>query len=127
MYQCSKAFYMIARRMTDLETITLPNLMAEERIYPDYICYGNLEAKYGEMEEHLSHWLSDPQHLEETRGKLKLLHDQVGQPGASSRCAAFIVKTLDNDIESSDKAETKQEAHSKEQFLKEQLPEHHAA
>ncbi|MCH8829432.1 MAG: lipid-A-disaccharide synthase [Planctomycetes bacterium] len=77
-----------------IDTITLPNLMAGSQLFPEWIVCANPQRDVREMAETLAGWLSDPQEHSEKVRELAALKKAVVQTGAARRTTAAILKRL---------------------------------
>jgi lipid-A-disaccharide synthase len=88
-YKTSLLTYWIARRLVSVEHLAMPNLLAGEALYPEFIQHRATAANLGGAALEL---LADPSRRAEIRSKLARVISSLGGPGASGRAAAAIVK-----------------------------------
>jgi len=90
-YKTDWITYLCARQLANVKYLSMPNLLAGELIYPEFIqgraTAGNLAAAALEL-------LANPARREGIRTKLDLLMDSLGGPGAARRAAAAILKLM---------------------------------
>jgi lipid-A-disaccharide synthase len=79
----------IAHLIMRCKYITLVNLLADRRLFPEYLtgsCPGDKAAR------HILEWLNDPPAHDDLRRKLAALRDRVVEPGACQRAAAAVLE-----------------------------------
>jgi lipid-A-disaccharide synthase len=74
--------------------ITLPNLIADDEVMPEYISNGDPENDIQKMTEMLTSWLQNPQALAERRAVMSDLADKATDTGATRRTADFLLKAI---------------------------------
>ena len=88
LYKTSALTYQIAKRIVTVKSLTMPNLLAGEEVYPEFI-------QHEATPENVSHAALELLRDEARRGKIKSQLAQViatlGEPGAASRAAAAIL------------------------------------
>jgi len=89
MYKTDWITYLGARRLVTVKYLCMPNLLADEAIYPEFIqgraTAGNIAAAALEL-------LADPARRDAVRSKLDRVIQSLGGPGAARRAAAAILK-----------------------------------
>jgi len=75
--------------------ISLPNLMADAELFPEFISNGNPETDIQRMTELLCAWLTQPGMLEAATGRISELADRTAMPGASNRTATWLLQRLE--------------------------------
>ena len=89
-YKTDWITYWGARRLVNVKYLSMPNLLAEEAIYPEFIqgqaTAGNIAAAALEL-------LGSPARREGIRAKLDLVIQSLGGPGAARRAAAAILQS----------------------------------
>lgn len=99
LYHVSRALYEIARRLTDIDSITLPNMIAQETVIPEFLAVGstNSKATATAVEKtiaSLDRLVGDGDEREQQRQQLHRLSQQYATPGASDRAAEIILREL---------------------------------
>lgn len=90
-YKTSWPTYLIGRRMVSVKHLAMPNLMAGEEIYPEFV----QDAATAENISHAAlELLRDGERRAAVQGKLAQVVASLGKPGAASRAAAAIVDLL---------------------------------
>lgn len=109
LYHVSRTLYTIAKRLTNLTSMTLPNLIAEQTIMPEFLAVGSSRQKaIDSCTKAMERLLSDPAEHSKQKHALRELTQQYGQPGATDRAAEYILRTLHAD--STNTAEVSSEA-----------------
>lgn len=70
--------------------ISLPNLMADDEIMPEFISNGDPERDIGNMTMQLLDWLKTPGSLAAATTRMSDLADAAANPGATAKVAAFL-------------------------------------
>jgi lipid-A-disaccharide synthase len=90
-YKTDWITYHCARQLASVKYLSMPNLLADEPIYPEYIqgraTAGNIAAAGLEL-------LADPARRNAVRAKLDVVIQSLGGPGAARRAAAAILKLM---------------------------------
>lgn len=95
LYHASWTFYQIGRRLTSLNSMVLPNLIAGETLMPEFLAIGNRKAKVIDQAiDALGNLIANPQARDAQREKLTELNHKFGQSGASKRAASIILDRL---------------------------------
>ncbi|HTV62598.1 MAG TPA: lipid-A-disaccharide synthase, partial [Verrucomicrobiae bacterium] len=88
LYKTSWFTYQIAKRIVTVESLTMPNLLAGRKIYPEYIQDAatpeNLAAATLDL-------LRDQCRRRDIKSQLEKIISSLGEPGASNRAAAAIL------------------------------------
>jgi lipid-A-disaccharide synthase len=93
-YHVGRIFYQIARRLTNLDTITLPNMLAGRTVMPEFLAVGSIDQTVTDTIAAMDRLIGDPQFRESQRTDLIGLSAQHASSGASSRAARVILTTL---------------------------------
>jgi lipid-A-disaccharide synthase len=88
-YKTSLLTYWIARRLVRVQHLAMPNLLAGEALYPEFIQHRATAANLGGAALEL---LADASRRAAIRSKLARVIASLGGPGAAARAAAAIVK-----------------------------------
>jgi lipid-A-disaccharide synthase len=89
LYKTSFWTYLIARRLVTVDYLSMPNLLANEPIYPEFIQH---EATAAHIAGAALELLGDPARRAEIQSKLARVISSLGGPGAAQRAAAAILK-----------------------------------
>jgi lipid-A-disaccharide synthase len=90
-YRLHPLTYRLARRMTQLETFGMVNLVAGRRIVPELIQH---ECTSEKIAASIERYLVDAEHAERTREALLEMRGALGGPGAFEAAAAIIGEAL---------------------------------
>lgn len=74
--------------------ITLPNLIADDEVMPEFISDGDPENDIQKMTATLIDWLQNPQSLAQRRAVMSELADKATDTGATRRAADFLMNML---------------------------------
>jgi len=91
LYKTSWSTYQIGRRIIQVKYLAMPNLLANEAIFPELIQH---DATAENIARAALDLLNDPQSREAIRAKLAKVVESLGGPGASQRAARAIVQLL---------------------------------
>jgi lipid-A-disaccharide synthase len=89
LYKTSWLTYQIARRIIKVKFIAMPNILAGERIYPEFI---QSQATPDRIADEALAMLNDPSRRETIRSKLIPVIASLGSPGASARAADAVLR-----------------------------------
>ena len=95
-YRCNRLFYWIARywlarTLVEINSITLPNMLSQSKLIPEYVVAGNPQPVIQEITQTLNSWLSDPEQLGAVRDKMQAVRDEFVHTGATRRTAEAIL------------------------------------
>jgi lipid-A-disaccharide synthase len=91
MYKTDWITYLGARRIATVKYLSMPNLLADQAIYPEFI-QGQATAR--NIAGAALELLADPARRDAIRAKLSVIIQSLGGPGAARRAAAAIVKLM---------------------------------
>ncbi len=80
--------------MLKVNYISLPNLIADRMVLPEWVISGAPDAAVQEITKKLDDWLSHPRQLATARAELKMLSETTLQTGASARTADAILEAI---------------------------------
>lgn len=95
-YHASRTFYAIGRRLTNLNSMTLPNMIAGETVMPEFLAVGSTAKATKQVIAALDRLLGDPDARAAQAEKLQALADRYAQPGASQRAAQAILNVIED-------------------------------
>ena len=75
--------------------ITLPNLIAEDEVMPEFISWGNPDGDREQIVNILSSWISEPETRQQRVEWMESLCTDVVKTGATERAANYLLKELD--------------------------------
>jgi lipid-A-disaccharide synthase len=90
-YRVTPAQMFVYRTAVTAPHISLVNLMAEKRLYPEYVSIGN---ESDGIAEQVLQWLTDRAAYEQITGELAELKSRTARPGACERAADYIFETI---------------------------------
>ncbi|MEO1994947.1 MAG: lipid-A-disaccharide synthase [Planctomycetaceae bacterium] len=95
-YRCNRLFYWIARHwlartLVEINSITLPNMLSQSKLIPEYVVAGNPRPAIQEVAHTLNAWLGDPEQLGAVRDKMQAVRDEFVHTGATRRTADAIL------------------------------------
>ena len=91
LYKTSWSTYQIGKRIIQVKYLAMPNLLANEAIFPELIQH---DATADNIAHAALDLLNDPQRREAIRAKLAKVVESLGGPGASQRAAQAILRLL---------------------------------
>lgn len=97
LYRVPSVGRFFARFLMLCRYITLPNLMADSELYPEFVSSGVPEADIEKIKTQLCEWLQHPSRLEAARQRVSELAEHAAKPGASSRTAKWLLQQLGAD------------------------------
>ncbi|MBF0102943.1 MAG: lipid-A-disaccharide synthase [Desulfobacterales bacterium] len=90
-YKMSPISYAIGKKLIRVNHVSLVNLIANERIVPEFIQH---EANPETIANWVCHHLRDDNALKQIKINLKQLQEKLGQPGASLRTATIALQLI---------------------------------
>ena len=98
LYKTSWGTYQIGKRLVKVNSLTMPNLLAGEAVFPEFIQDAATPENIARAALGL---LSDDARRDAIRGKLARVISSLGGPGASARAAQAIWQILDGEAKKS--------------------------
>ena len=95
-YHVGRIMYQIAKRLTPIRTITLPNMLAGRSVMSEHLAVGAIDKAVESSSAALDRLLSDEDERARQRAELESLKNQFAFAGASSKAAAKIVELLNS-------------------------------
>jgi len=93
-YRVGRLLHSVAKLMVRLDSITLPNLMADRRVFPEMVSVGSPEPTIEFLTESVNAMLSDPYYYRQTLATLEELRGRFATPGASARAARWLCQAV---------------------------------
>ncbi len=93
-YRVGRVFYGVGRMMIRVSSMTLPNLIAGETIFPEYGSCGSPEPAVQFLCQHVDSMLSDTLYRQRLDLQLSRLRADVAQPGASQQAATTLLNAM---------------------------------
>ena len=91
-YHCTRLFSWFAQAVITCKYMTLPNLVVDRILMPEFPTVGNPEQKLAALIRVLSRWLEDPAERHRHRAELREVYERIGQPGATERVAEILLR-----------------------------------
>jgi lipid-A-disaccharide synthase len=91
-YRASWLNYQIARRLITVQTLTMPNLLAGEAVYPELL---QQELTAENLARTALGLLQDPARRQKIKSQLARIIATLGEPGAPERAAGAILKLFE--------------------------------
>ncbi len=100
MYHVNNVTYLLAKMLVRCKSASLPNLISDEPIMPEFLSHGSLRSKSArrsvqQATEEMSRLLADPNYRQQYEMRLQRLASEVAKPGASQRAAKWIASQFD--------------------------------
>ncbi len=92
-YKVSPLTYAIARCMINIPDVGLVNIVADERIVPEFIQH---QARADRIAAATTRFLEQPKHAQSVRNKLTTVRQKLGKPGGSENVAQLALEMLEN-------------------------------
>lgn len=89
LYKTSRLTYEIGKRIVTVKSLTMPNLMAGEEVYPEFI---QGAATPGNISRAALELLQNESRRQKIKSQLEKIIASLGEPGATNRAAAAILK-----------------------------------
>lgn len=93
-YRCDWLFALVARMLITCKYMSLPNLVADRPLMPEFIVIGSPKKQIREMSELLTQWLESPLALARAALPLRELRDDLVRTGATATAARVILERL---------------------------------
>jgi len=91
-YKAAWSDYLIARQIVRVKHLAMPNLLAGEEIYPEFIQH---KATPDNIARAALELLNHPERREAVKAKLAQIIKSLGEPGASRRAAKAVLSLLE--------------------------------
>jgi lipid-A-disaccharide synthase len=89
LYKTSWLTFQIGKRLVTVKSLTMPNLLAGEEVYPEFIQHFATPENIARATLEL---LSDESRRQKMKSQLEKIVASLGEPGATNRAAAAILK-----------------------------------
>ena len=90
-YRVGRLLHSFAKLVVRVDSITLPNLMAGRKIFPEYVSVGDPSGAVEFLTESVDALLGDSYYYRDTLRQLDQLRSEQAVPGASGRAADWII------------------------------------
>jgi lipid-A-disaccharide synthase len=95
-YRVGRVLHSVGKYLLNLDSITLPNLMSDRKVFPEMVSVGKTEPAIDFLTQSINAMLNDHFYFRGLLESLDGLRGQYAQPGASQRAAEFIHCQLAN-------------------------------
>jgi len=92
LYKMSPITYAIGRSLVRIEHFGLPNIVAGQRIVPEFL---QAMATPRALADEALHILNDPGYAESLKQGLRTMRSKLGEPGCSKRVAEMLQELID--------------------------------
>jgi lipid-A-disaccharide synthase len=93
-YRVGRLLHFVGKRLIHLDSITLPNLMGDRRVFPELVSTGATHESVEFLVESIDALLRDEFYYRQTVTSLAQLNARYAKPGASLRAAKWICRTI---------------------------------
>ncbi|MGB0760213.1 MAG: lipid-A-disaccharide synthase, partial [Rubripirellula sp.] len=104
-YRVGRVLHTVGKHILKLDSITLPNLMSDRKVFPEMVSVGKTEPAIDFLTQSVHAMLNDHFYFQGLLASLDGLREKYAQPGASQRAAAFMHRQLANGEEMPQKRE----------------------
>lgn len=91
-YHASRSLYLAGRILTNLNSMTLPNMIAGETVMPEFLAVGSTAKATHQVIAAMDQLIGDQDERDAQSQKLRLLAARYAQPGASKKAAEAILR-----------------------------------
>jgi lipid-A-disaccharide synthase len=96
-YRVGRVLHSVGKHLLKLDSITLPNLMSDRKVFPEMVSVGKTEPAIDFLTQSVNAMLNDHFYFQRLLESLDRLRDQYARPGASERAAEFIHRQVSAD------------------------------
>ena len=93
-YRVGRFLHTVGKRLVQVDSLTLPNLMAGRKIFPEFVSVGNEEPAIRFLEESIGAMLGDAFYRNQLIADLDRLCAAYAQSGASDRAATRLTELM---------------------------------
>jgi len=101
-YRVGRLLHAVARLCVRVDSMTLPNLIAGRKLFPEFVSVGNPEPAIEFLTASVDAMLGDDYYYRQTVGELERLNRRYAQPGASAAAARLLLDRLGGSSRSSE-------------------------
>lgn len=101
-YRVGRLLHAVARLCVRVDSMTLPNLIAGRKLFPEFVSVGNPEPAIEFLTASVDAMLGDDYYYRQTVGELERLNRRYAQPGASAAAARLLLDRLGSSSRSSE-------------------------
>jgi lipid-A-disaccharide synthase len=96
-YRVGRVLHSVGKHLLKLDSITLPNLMSDRKVFPEMVSVGKTEPAIDFLTQSVNAMLNDHFYFQRLLESLDRLREQYARPGASERAAEFIHRQVSAD------------------------------
>ncbi len=96
-YRVGRVLHSVGKHVLKLDSITLPNLMSDRKVFPEMVSVGKPEPAIDFLTQSVNAMLNDHFYFQGLLQSLDDLRNQYARPGASQRAAVLIHRGLSKD------------------------------
>jgi len=93
-YRVGRFLYAFGKCVIGVDSLTLPNLMGQRKVFPEMVCVGNPQPAVEFLTESVDAMLGDEFYYQRTVSQLDELCSKYANAGASRRAAQWIAERL---------------------------------
>ena len=93
-YRATRLMEFLTRRLVSCQYMTLPNLLVDDELLPEFPFSGPIEPWIDPIVNTLDDWLSNPASIVSMTERMESLYSSIGAAGASGRTAEAILDRL---------------------------------
>jgi lipid-A-disaccharide synthase len=97
-YRVGRFLYAFGKCMVGVDSLTLPNLMGQRKVFPEMVSVGNTQPAVEFLTGTIDAMLGDQFYYNQTLATLDQLRSQYARPGAATKAATWISERLGTDI-----------------------------
>jgi len=94
LYRVGWVNWILGRMLIRCQFISLPNLIAKKKIFPEYVLRSIDPAVVDQMTADLAGWMADPAARARQQAEITALADRLAAPGATHRAASALIEEL---------------------------------
>lgn len=97
-YRVGRLLHAVANMMVRLDSITLPNLIARRKVFPEMVSVGATAPAVEFLTETIDAMLGDAYYYQQVTAQLDGLREQYARPGASQRAARWLCQEIGSSL-----------------------------
>ena len=94
-YRVGRLLYAFARLVVRLDSITLPNLMSDRKVFPEFVSVGSTAPAIDFFYKSTAAYLEDDFYYQQTMQQMNSLCDQFAGGGATEKAATWIAEAVE--------------------------------
>ena len=97
-YHASRSLYIMGRMLTNIRSMTLPNMIAGEVVMPEFLAVGSTAKATEQVIAAMDRLVGDRDARDAQSQKLRALSARYAQPGASKKAAEAILRIIGRSV-----------------------------